>query len=63
MESGLFWNAFMLDSVNMSFLATFDSAQLSLGEVEAHCETMAKVLRKLVREENWDKPVTEVFSL
>lgn len=51
----------MLDSVNMSFIATWDTAQLSLGEVEGHCETMAKLLRKLVREENWGKPVTEVF--
>ena len=52
----------MLDAVNLSFMATWDTAQLSFGEIERHCETMTQVLRVLVTEENWDKRVVEVFG-
>ncbi|KAK3324871.1 hypothetical protein B0H66DRAFT_106255 [Apodospora peruviana] len=61
-DCGLVWTAFMVDKSNLFFIASWDTAQLSLEEVEGHCNTMASVLRQLVNEENWNKPVAEVFS-
>jgi hypothetical protein len=45
------------------FVASWDTAQLSIGEVEGHCETMVSVLRSLVKNGNRDKKVAEVFPL
>ncbi|KAK0616207.1 hypothetical protein B0T14DRAFT_546617 [Immersiella caudata] len=61
-DCGLFWGAFLLGSSDMFFVATWDTAQMGVGEVEGHCETMASVLRKLVKEGNWERPVADVFA-
>ncbi|KAK4442277.1 hypothetical protein QBC34DRAFT_444296 [Podospora aff. communis PSN243] len=61
-DCGLFWGAFLLGSSDMFFVATWDTAQMRVGEVEGHCETMASVLRKLVKEGNWEKTVADVFA-
>jgi hypothetical protein len=60
--SGLFWNAFMIDPVNMYFIASWDTAQMNDGEVDGHCDSLADVLRKLADENNWDKKVGDVFT-
>jgi hypothetical protein len=62
LDSGLFWNAFMVDKVNMFYIASWDTAQMSIGEVESHCDAMALILRKLVNQDNWEKKVVDVFS-
>ena len=60
-DCALFWNAFLLDSHNMFFIATWDTAQMNAAEIEEHCEGVAGVLRKLVRERNWERTVEDVF--
>jgi len=62
MYSGLFWNAFMVDRTNLFFIANWDTAQMNLEEIEGHCNTMASILRQLVKDVNWDKKVFDVFS-
>ncbi|KAH6894497.1 hypothetical protein B0T10DRAFT_436085 [Thelonectria olida] len=61
-DCGLFWNAFMIDSVNMYFIASWDTAQMNDQEVDGHCDSLADVLRKLADQNNWDKKVGEVFT-
>lgn len=61
-SSGLFWNAFMIDSVNMYFIASWDTAQMNDTEVDAHCDSLADVMRKLTDKNNWDKKVGDVFT-
>lgn len=62
MQSGLFWNAFMVDRTSLFFIANWDTAQMNLEEVEGHCNSMANILRQLVKESNWDRKISEVFG-
>lgn len=52
----------MVDRTNLFFIANWDTAQMNLDEVEGHCNTLAGILRQLVKEENWDRKVCEVFN-
>ncbi|KAK3347250.1 hypothetical protein B0T25DRAFT_554006 [Lasiosphaeria hispida] len=60
-HGGLIWNAFMVDQVNIFFMVSWDTAQMTIGEVEVFCEVMALVLRKLVKQDNWDREVADLF--
>lgn len=60
--SGLFWNAFMVDHDNLYFVASWDTAQMNDAEVDACCELLADVMRKLGDEGNWEKSVGDVFQ-
>ncbi|KAJ4326149.1 hypothetical protein N0V84_003199 [Fusarium piperis] len=62
-DCGFFWNAFMIDSVNLYFIASWDTAQMNHVEVDGHCDFLSDVMRKLADERNWDKSVGEVFSV
>ncbi|KAK5651692.1 hypothetical protein OQA88_11758 [Cercophora sp. LCS_1] len=62
-ESGLFWNAFMVDKSQLTFVASWDTAQMSASEVEGHCDTVVNILQGLVWEESWAKEVLGAFSL
>ncbi|KAM7214894.1 hypothetical protein V8F06_009720 [Rhypophila decipiens] len=62
-DCGLFWNAFMVDRTNLFFIANWDTAQMNLDEVEGHCNTVASILRQLVKEANWDRRISDVFSV
>ncbi|KAF7552804.1 hypothetical protein G7Z17_g4065 [Cylindrodendrum hubeiense] len=61
-DCGLFWNAFMIDSVNLYFIASWDTAQMNEREVDGHCDSLSEVMRKLADERNWEKKVGEVFT-
>ncbi|RSM01800.1 hypothetical protein CEP52_008371 [Fusarium oligoseptatum] len=60
-DCGFFWNAFMIDSVNLYFIASWDTAQMNDFEVDGHCDSLSDVMRKLADERNWEKRVGEVF--
>ncbi|KAI8721826.1 AMP-binding domain-containing protein [Fusarium sp. LHS14.1] len=62
-DCGYFWNAFMIDSVNLYFIASWDTAQMNDTEVDGHCDSLSDVMRKLADERNWEKSVGEVFSI
>lgn len=62
-DSGFFWNAFMIDSVNLYFIASWDTAQMNDTEVDGHCDSLSDVMRKLADERNWEKNVGKVFSI
>lgn len=62
-DSGLFWNAFMVDNNNLYFIASWDTAQMNDTEIEEHCDSLADVMRKLADERRWGKKVEEVFGL
>ncbi|KAF5012017.1 hypothetical protein FDECE_1901 [Fusarium decemcellulare] len=62
-DCGLFWNAFMVDSVNLYFIASWDTAQMNDVEVDGHCDSLSDVMRKLADEGNWEKKLSEVFAL
>ncbi|KAF7560834.1 hypothetical protein G7046_g3320 [Stylonectria norvegica] len=62
-DCGLFWNAFMIDSDNLYFIASWDTAQMNDVEVDAHCDRLSEVMRALAQEDNWDKAVGEVFRM
>ncbi|KAI5464893.1 hypothetical protein BGZ63DRAFT_461888 [Mariannaea sp. PMI_226] len=61
-DCGLCWNAFMLDSVNLYFIASWDTAQLNEEEVDRYCDELAEVTRKLADAKNWHKKIREVFT-
>ncbi|KAK5995319.1 Acyl-CoA ligase sidI-like protein [Cladobotryum mycophilum] len=61
-DSGFFWNAFMVDKANLFFIASWDTAQMGVDEVDDHCDSLADVLRKIADENNWNKTVGEIFS-
>lgn len=52
----------MVDGDNLFFIASWDTAQLNLEEMESHCDLLAEVMRKMADEDNWDKAVGEVFE-
>ncbi|KAF4450084.1 hypothetical protein F53441_6728 [Fusarium austroafricanum] len=62
-DCGFFWNAFMIDSVNLYFIASWDTAQMNDTEVNGHCDSLSDVMRKLEDERNWDKKLSDVFQL
>ncbi|RSL45691.1 hypothetical protein CEP54_014169 [Fusarium duplospermum] len=62
-DCGFFWNAFMIDSVNLYFIASWDTAQMNDVEVDGHCDSLSGVMRKLADESNWEKSIGEVFSI
>ncbi|ENH70957.1 hypothetical protein FOC1_g10008327 [Fusarium oxysporum f. sp. cubense race 1] len=62
-DCGFFWNAFMIDSINLYFIASWDTAQINDKEVEGHCDALSDVMRKLCDEGNWDKKLSDVFRL
>lgn len=62
-DSGFFWNAFMIDSINLYFIASWDTAQMNDKEVERHCDDLSDVMRKLCDECNWNKKLSDVFRL
>ncbi|KAH7175395.1 hypothetical protein EDB81DRAFT_895928 [Dactylonectria macrodidyma] len=62
-DCGLFWNAFMIDSVNLYFIASWDTAQMNDREVDGCCDSLADVMRKLAEEGNWEKKVGDVFAV
>ncbi|KAL9566873.1 hypothetical protein ACKAV7_008937 [Fusarium commune] len=62
-DCGFFWNAFMIDSINLYFIASWDTAQMNDKEVEGHCDALSDVMRKLCDERNWDKKLSDVFRL
>ncbi|KAM5346387.1 hypothetical protein ACJ41O_009392 [Fusarium nematophilum] len=62
-DCGLFWNAFMIDSVNLYFIASWDTAQMNDTEVDGYCDGLSDVMRKLADGSNWDKKMGEVFAL
>ncbi|KAH7157381.1 hypothetical protein B0J13DRAFT_649912 [Dactylonectria estremocensis] len=62
-DCGLFWNAFMIDSVNLYFIASWDTAQMNDREVDRCCDGLSDVMRKLADEGNWEKKVGDVFTV
>ena len=52
----------MIDPENMFFIASWDTAQMNDVEVEACCDLLADVMRKLGDGRNWAKTVGEVFQ-
>ncbi|KAF4981453.1 hypothetical protein FZEAL_2741 [Fusarium zealandicum] len=62
-DCGFFWNAFMIDSVNLYFVASWDTAQMNEVEVDSHCDSLSNVMRVLADEGNWEKKMGEVFGL
>ncbi|KAH7235663.1 hypothetical protein BKA59DRAFT_548486 [Fusarium tricinctum] len=62
-DCGFIWQAFMLDSVNLYFIASWDTAQMNATEIDGHCDALSDVMRKLGDERNWDKKMSDVFRL
>ncbi|KAL6918132.1 hypothetical protein FSST1_009627 [Fusarium sambucinum] len=62
-DCGFFWNAFMIDSMNLYFIASWDTAQMNDTEVGGHCDALSEILRKLGDGNNWDKKLSDVFHL
>lgn len=52
----------MLNETSLFFIASWDTAQMNVAEVDSHCDTLAAVMRDLVMEQNWDKDMGELFQ-
>ncbi|KND86927.1 putative acyl-CoA synthetase YngI [Tolypocladium ophioglossoides CBS 100239] len=61
-DFGLCWNMFAVGKDNIFFIASWDTAQMNVDEVERHCDNMAKVMRRLAKEANWDRSIADVFT-
>ncbi|RDA95429.1 hypothetical protein CP533_5364, partial [Ophiocordyceps camponoti-saundersi (nom. inval.)] len=61
-DFGFCWNMFSAGRDAIFFIASWDTAQMNVDEVEQHCDNMAEVMRRLARDSNWDKTVGEVFA-
>ena len=53
----------MISDDNLFFVASWDTAQMNDREVDAYCECLAAVMRKLNLESNWAKTMGEVFEV
>jgi hypothetical protein len=51
----------MVDQDNLFFIASWDTAQLNAEEVDAYCDDLADVMRRLASETNWNRKVGDVF--
>ncbi|KAH7311552.1 hypothetical protein B0I35DRAFT_357824 [Stachybotrys elegans] len=60
-DCGIFWNAYMLDSASLHFVASWDTAQMNDVEVDGHCDKLAEAMRRLCERDNWNKPIGVVF--
>ncbi|EQK97394.1 AMP-binding enzyme family protein [Ophiocordyceps sinensis CO18] len=60
-DFGFCWNMFLASPENMLFIASWDTAQMNVDDVDRHCDCMADVMRRLVNEANWDKKIGQVF--
>uniref|UniRef100_A0A8H7NP77 AMP-dependent synthetase/ligase domain-containing protein n=1 Tax=Bionectria ochroleuca TaxID=29856 RepID=A0A8H7NP77_BIOOC len=61
-DCGFFWNMFMIDSQNLYFVASWDTAQMNDIEVEDFCECMADTMRKMAKPDNWNKTIGQLFG-
>lgn len=62
-DFGFCWKMFLVARYNMLVVASWDTAQMNVDEVERHCDSMAHVLRRLANEANWDRQMGDVFAL
>ncbi|XP_044719016.1 AMP-binding enzyme domain-containing protein [Hirsutella rhossiliensis] len=53
-DFGFCWNMFLASPENMIFIASWDTAQMNVDEVDRHCDCMAAVMRRLANEAHWD---------
>lgn len=53
----------MVDSMNLYFIASWDTAQMNDIEVSGHCDALSEIFRKMGDENNWDKKLGDVFHL
>lgn len=53
----------MVDSTNLYFIASWDTAQLNDREVDAHCDSLADVMRKLADKGNWNRSIGSIFGI
>ncbi|KAI9151555.1 Acyl-CoA ligase sidI [Paramyrothecium foliicola] len=60
-DCGFVWSAFMLDSEQMRFVASWDTAQMNASEVDDCCDSLVGVLNLLGDELNWNKRVEDIF--
>ena len=52
----------MVDRDNLYFVASWDTAQMNDAEVDACCDLLADIMRKLGDGGNWEKSVGDVFQ-
>lgn len=52
----------MLSAEELCVLASWDDAQLSLVEVEAHVDSLNKIVQWITQPENWMKPVGQIME-
>ncbi|RDA84296.1 hypothetical protein CP532_3330 [Ophiocordyceps camponoti-leonardi (nom. inval.)] len=61
-DFGFCWNMFSAGQDAILFIASWDTAQMNVDEVEQHCDGMAEVMRRLAQDSNWDRSVGDVFA-
>ncbi|PFH61619.1 hypothetical protein XA68_16794 [Ophiocordyceps unilateralis] len=61
-DFGFCWNMFLAGRDAIYFIASWDTAQMNVDDVEGHCDGMAEVMRRLARESNWHRTVGDVFA-
>lgn len=61
-SSGIYWNCCMIDQDNFLFFASWDTAQMSEGEVSRHCDLYADVLRSVSGLGNWGRELADSLS-
>lgn len=52
---------FLASPENMMFIASWDTAQMNVDEVDRHCDCMAAIMRRLASETNWDEKIGRLF--
>lgn len=62
MTSGLFWNAYATDAEHIFFVASWDTAQMNDDEVNAQCDTLAELMRRICREAEWETKVARLLK-
>ncbi|PHH89389.1 hypothetical protein CDD83_6171 [Cordyceps sp. RAO-2017] len=61
-DFGFCWNMFLASREVIVIVASWDTAQMDVDEVERHCDCMADVMRRLATEANWDRTIGDVFG-
>jgi len=52
----------MLDKSTMIIIATWDTAQMTDVEMDAHCDSLAHIMRRMANPDNWDLPVSQLLG-
>ncbi|KEY75091.1 hypothetical protein S7711_01551 [Stachybotrys chartarum IBT 7711] len=60
-DSAFFWNAYMIDNDNLQFIASWDTAQTTVKQVDKCCDLLADLMHYMAEQQAWQEPVEKIW--